>query len=99
MPSAELRAARSGKGRLSCSCNMQSSTSSLEACAAAKSNSRRRGQLFFRIRDQFPEHLDGGNTWRLERIFCGIAPNRRSVEWSPVFIVFGGAAIQNKHVL
>jgi hypothetical protein len=68
-------------------------------CGVRKRKLRRFSQLLFRIGDQFSEHLDGRNTWRLERIFCGITPNRRSVERSPVFIVFGGAAIHNKHVL
>ena len=60
---------------------------------------RRPGELFFRICDQFPEHLDSWNTGRLKRIFCGIPPNRRSFQWSPVWIVFGAAAVHHKRVL
>jgi hypothetical protein len=69
-----------------------------EVISTTIGESRRPSQLFLRLRNQLPEHLDGRNTGRVKRILCGIPPNRRSVERSDVRIVFA-AAIHHKNVL
>src|SRR5215831_11721655 len=51
-------------------------------------------QLFLRLDDRLPELIHRRNTGRSKRIFRGIAPDRRGIEW-----IIMPAAVNDEHVL